>query len=111
MNTDTQTATRVGDATIPALRDSGLGESPVRHIRRLVQRPHKLNDYDDMREYAESLEAVLRETVAQLKHVEELRRKDCGPIPATITPSVIRDAEYILLNDQMSGHGPQKENL
>lgn len=39
--------------------------------------------------------AKLREVgnalATQLQHVEELRRTDCGPVPATLTESVLKD--------------------
>ena len=38
----------------------------------------------------------LVESIAQLKHVEKLRSTGCGPIPATLTPDVIEQAERLL---------------
>jgi hypothetical protein len=56
----------------------GLAPSPVRHFTR----PHKLNnDYDDMREYAESLESVLRAHMTQLDHLD-LQSLEPGPLVA-----------------------------
>ena len=54
------------------------------------------------------LRASLAETLAQLEHVEELRRTDCGPIPATLTPYVIAIAKQVLANTVVS-HGPRED--
>lgn len=57
-----------------------FGASTVRHCAR----PHKLNnDYDDMREYAECLESVLRAHMAQLNHFD-IRSLEPGPLVARL---------------------------
>lgn len=42
------------------------------------------------------LKEALRAAVAQLNHVEDLRRMDAGPIPATLTPEIVANANLLL---------------
>ena len=44
----------------------------------------------------ERLREALHAATAQLEHVEDLRRMDCGPIPATLSPVVIAAAKRLL---------------
>jgi len=44
----------------------------------------------------ELLRAVLQEAVDQIKHLEELRRLDRGPTPATLTEDIVNRAEGLL---------------
>lgn len=46
----------------------------------------------------ERLSEALHAATAQLEHVEDLRRMDCGPIPATLSPVVIAAAKRLLPN-------------
>jgi hypothetical protein len=48
----------------------------------------------EVRRLREALYAV----TTQLEHVERLRRMDCGPIPATLSPEVIAAAKLLLPN-------------
>lgn len=52
----------------------------------------------DLKKENELLREILGETVDQLEHVEELRRLNCGPIPATLSPDIITRAKGCLAN-------------
>jgi hypothetical protein len=42
------------------------------------------------------LREALTAAVAQIEHLEELRRMNAGPTPATLTPDILSDARKLL---------------
>ena len=73
-----------------------------------IKRRHEADEHR-MAHEIERLRVALHAATAQLEHVEDLRRMDCGPIPATFTPVVIAAAKRLLPNDEMtSPHNERK---